>query len=354
VAQIEGRHLDYSSLTCLLCSMANRLDSTTIARIEDALRDPTAVLSGQYIAQLAIDFGCHISTIYRHKLRIEARRPVLPPSGGAQSIITPRMEVAIKLLLDQEPWLYQDEIADFILEAYDVFVDQSTVSRALKRIEVTRKRLKVLAAQRNQELRDQWQLNLLYFSAEQLVCVDESGSDERTGDRHYGWADRGARAEVHRWLAKKERVSVLPAYTIEGYITARTFKGTCTGDIFEEFIIEQVLPLCNEYPGPRSVIVLDNASVHHSNKVRILEVARRRGVWVRFLPPYSPDFNPIEESFGDLKAYIRRYYRTQFHKFHDYQAFLEWAIRKVGTGPSAARRARAHFRNAGVQGVLEN
>jgi transposase len=278
--------------------MAARLDITTVKRIEDALRDPSATLTGDYMKQLAIDFECHLATIYRIKLRVLANTPAMPPSGGARPLITWQMEQSIKLLLDQQPWIFLDEICDFLFEAYDIIVNKSTVSRVLRKIEVTRKRLKVVAAQRNEELRLDWQYNLMEFTADQLVCVDESGSDERTGDRMYGWANKGARAQVSRWLANKERVSVLPAYTIEGYITARTFKGTCTGDIFEEFIIEQVLPICNAYPAPRSVVVLDNASVHHSNKASILEVARRRGVLIRFLPPYSPDFNPIEESFG--------------------------------------------------------
>ena len=56
------------------------------------------------------------------------------------------MEQAIRLVLDKEPWWYQDELADFLLDVYGVQVDQSTISRALKRFEVTRKRLKVIAA----------------------------------------------------------------------------------------------------------------------------------------------------------------------------------------------------------------
>jgi transposase len=103
---------------------------------------------------------------------------------------------------------------------------------------------------------------------------------------------------VRRWLARRNRISVLSAYTVDGYIASRTFKGTCTGEIFENFIIDELFPLCNPYPGPRSVIIMDNASVYHAIQDRVVEVARRQGVWVRFLLPYSPDFNPIEESFG--------------------------------------------------------
>jgi transposase len=95
---------------------------------------------------------------------------------------------------------------------------------------------------------------------------------------------------------------MLTAYTIDGYIKALVFDGTCNGDIFEGFIIDQVVPLCNPYLGPRLVIILDNASVYYINRQNIEDVYRRHGVLVRFLPLYSPDFNPIEESFTDLKA----------------------------------------------------
>jgi hypothetical protein len=65
-------------------------------------------------------------------------------------------------------------------------------------------------------------------------------------------------------------VSLLPVYIIEGYITAMTFYGTLTGDLFEEFIIDQLLPLYNVYLGPRSIIVIDNALVYYKNKENIL------------------------------------------------------------------------------------
>lgn len=60
-------------------------------------------------------------------------------------------------------------------------------------------------------------------------------------------------------------MSILAAYTIDGYYAARTFKGTCTGEIFEDFIIDELLPLCNAYPILNSIIVLDNASIYYAN-----------------------------------------------------------------------------------------
>lgn len=122
-------------------------------------------------------------------------------------------------------------------------------------------------------------------------------------------------------------------------------------NIYFSFMIDRLLPHCNPYPNPQSVIFMDNASIHHANIQRIQEAYMAKGVLIRFLPPYSPDFNPIEESFADLKAFIRRYYRKKRPEFDSYQDFLEWALRHSGSGVEAARRARGHFRHAGISGV---
>jgi hypothetical protein len=55
------------------------------------------------------------------------------------------------------------------------------------------------------------------------------------------------------------RYSILPAYTIDGYIAYQIMQGAYTAELFELFITEEVLPLCGPYPGPRSILVMDNA-----------------------------------------------------------------------------------------------
>jgi hypothetical protein len=66
------------------------------------------------------------------------------------------------------------------------------------------------------------------------------------------------------------------------------------------------LPLTNPYPGPRSVLVLDNCCIHHSDEVRRL-IEEEALCKLVFLPPYSPDYNPIEQAFSAIKAYLRRH-----------------------------------------------
>lgn len=61
----------------------------------------------------------------------------------------------------------------------------------------------------------------------------------------------------------------------------------------------------NPYPYPNSVLIMDNCSIHHGG--RVAELAEARGVRLLYLPPYSPDFNPIEKAFAILKSHLRRY-----------------------------------------------
>ena len=136
--------------------MPDRLHPTVVCRIEDALRDEDTMHTHEYFQELAITYKCHISTIYRHYKRISRILLVERRTGGQHRVITFRVEVAIRHLLDIRPWYYQDEICDFLLDTFDISITQQAVSKALARIKYTRKRLKVIAAQRDDELRVDW------------------------------------------------------------------------------------------------------------------------------------------------------------------------------------------------------
>jgi transposase len=95
----------------------------------------------------------------------------------------------------------------------------------------------------------------------------------------------------------------LPAYAQDGVILARVFQGSTDRTVFEDFI-KQLLPLCSKWPEPKSVLVMDNASFHYTE--RIEQMYYDAGVKLIYLPLYLPDLNPIEEFFAELKAFIKR------------------------------------------------
>lgn len=101
-------------------------------------------------------------------------------------------------------------------------------------------------------------------------------------------------------------------------------------------IIEQLLLLMGTWPEPKSVLVMDNASIHHTERVK--QMYRDARVKLVYLPPYSPDFNPIDEFFAELKAFIKR----NWHIYEDnpkqgFDSFLKWCIDVVGRKRNSIR-----------------
>jgi transposase len=228
---------------------------------------------------------------------------------------------------------------DFLFDEFDAQVSISTVHKTLERARWSRKVVRARAAQRNETLRNAWVGIQKSCVADQLIFLNESASNERTGDRKYGWAPIGSGCGVARPLKRSERWSVLPALTVDGYLSYLILQGSITSAIFKAFVEERVLPHCTPYPGPRSVLILDNASIHKST--RLQELCDKHGVLLKFLPPYSPDFNPIEATFNDIKAWIKRNHRLM-ENFTSFQAFLHFAIGQV-----CGTHARGHFKEAG-------
>ena len=203
----------------------------------------------------------------------------------------------------EKPGLYQSEMILFLMDKFDVLVTASSIGRALRSKGWTKKQIRRIANGRNANLRDNYLYQISSLSPEQFVFVDESGCDKRIGFRRTGWSPIGTTPVQIARFQREQRYQILPAYTVYGVIFSRIFQGTTDSEFFEDFI-ELLLPLCGRWPEPKSVLVMDNASFHHTD--RITQMCADAGVKLVYLPPYSPDLNPIEEFFAELKAFIKR------------------------------------------------
>jgi hypothetical protein len=146
-------------------------------------------------------------------------------------------------------------------------------------------------------LRSHLRAKRLWWQQHQLVFLDESAASPRTGDRKRGWALIGLPCFDVQRLRREKRWSVLPALTMHGYLQDPLIvQGSVTMALFEEWFESKVLPQLV----PGMIVVMDNASCHRSELVR--QLCLDYGIQLEFLPLYSPDLNPIEESFNVLKA----------------------------------------------------
>jgi len=79
----------------------------------------------------------------------------------------------------------------------------------------------------------------------------------------YGYAKKGEVARQHVPGPKSENYSLLPALTLQGYVACNVYQGPVDGEMFLDFIEYDVLPHCTKFPGPRSIIIMDNAAIHN-------------------------------------------------------------------------------------------
>jgi transposase len=157
----------------------------------------------------------------------------------------------------------------------------------------------VKAQEQDEEVRVLWWRQVQSLDARQLVFLDECGVNT-VMHRRYGRAPRGQRAfgvVPRNW---KTNTTILGALSCQGVQAVMSLQGATDTLAFEAFIEQVLVPTLV----PGQVVVLDNLSAHKSLKAQRL-VEKAGCSWL-FLPPYSPDFNPIEMLWSKFKSDLRR------------------------------------------------
>ncbi|PPR05263.1 hypothetical protein CVT26_012410 [Gymnopilus dilepis] len=253
-------------------------------------------MSMEEIKELA---GCSIGTVYNVIDNFRnfgvVHNPLNRPAGRPR-LLTDEDTAFLESLLDANPSMYLDEMQQKLHDICGTDVSIATISRALRRANLTHKTVTKAAAERDEELRAIWEgVMVQYTDPELFVFLDESAVDDRTGQRTQGWSHMGTPCVRRMSFLRGTRYSILPALTIDGIIALDIVEGSITKEKFLEFLRRDV----------RSVVIMDNCAIHHDEEIRAL-IEDECGARLIFLPPYSPDFNPIEEAFSAIKAALRR------------------------------------------------
>ena len=134
----------------------------------------------------------------------------------------------------------------------------------------------------------------------QLVFLDEAGSTIAM-TREYARAPRGERAHDSIPRNRGTVTTMLGAITLEGMTAMMTIEGGTCKEVFLAFVEQVLVPTLE----PGDFVVLDNLGAHRSR--RALDAIRNAGATPVFLPPYSPELNPIELAWSKLKGMLRDY-----------------------------------------------
>lgn len=147
--------------------------------------------------------------------------------------------------------------------------------------------------------RQAWRVWLTTVDVRRLVFLDETGAKTNM-TRLYARARYGARAVDHAPCGRWRTTTLVAAINSQHVLAPMALDGPMDGSAFEAWVEQMLLPALP----PDSIVVMDNLSVH--KMPHIIALCERAGIAVRFLPPYSPDFNPIELMWSKVKACLRR------------------------------------------------
>lgn len=167
--------------------------------------------------------------------------------------------------------------------------------------------------------RRDWQATQESIDPERLVFLDETGLKTDL-TRIRGWAPGGERLVEAVPGGKWHTHTLVQAIALDGVRAAMVLNGPINGESFAGFCEWLLAPAL--FPG--DLVVLDNLSSHHA--VRAIQAIEAVGARVVPLPPYSPDFNPIENIFSKVKQLIRGLRPRGFHRIVD---AVRQALRKI-------------------------
>ncbi len=143
-----------------------------------------------------------------------------------------------------------------------------------------------------------------------LVFLDETSTNTKLTKRT-GWAPRDKRYHTHAPFGTWKTQTFIAALRCHSLTAPWIVDMPMNKQIFETYIETQLAPTLSS----GDVVIMDNVAFHKSKRVE--QLIKNRGAWVLFLPPYSPDLNPIELAFSKLKALLRKMAARSFDAICD-------------------------------------
>jgi transposase len=137
------------------------------------------------------------------------------------------------------------------------------------------------------------------FDPERLIFIDESGLSTKMA-RLRGWAPKGERCRAAIPHGHWKTITFVGGLTLAGFVAPMLLDGPMDGESFLAWVEQMLAPTLR----PGDIVVMDNLAAHKVAGVR--QAIEACGAELLYLPPYSPDLNPIENAFAKLKAHVRK------------------------------------------------
>lgn len=274
--------------------------------IELRERVVVAVESGMSMRKAAEVFGVGLSSVFRwcDRYRKTGELRHRPMGGARRGILDDEGLSEVDRLVAEKP----DRTLNELKEAFEERTGRKTsasggISRAIKRLGINRKKKSIEPSERSKphvmELRAKFMAKQAGLDPARLVFIDETGVHVSM-TRRYARGYPGQRIKDDVPKNRGTVTTIIGALTVFGLEAVMMIVGGTSGDVFVEYVKRVLVPLLIK----GDIVVLDNLGAHKDKRVRpLIEAA---GASVLFLPPYSPEFNPIEECWSKFKETLRK------------------------------------------------
>jgi transposase len=242
---------------------------------------------------VSLSFVTRLLQLYRSTGSVEPR----PHGGGHPAVLAPEDLRRLRELIGQHPDAPLEECRTHLGASCSLM----TLSRALSQLGLPRKKKVPRAVEQDspevRERRREFREGLAGIDPRRLVFVDECGANTAM-TRRYGRAPAGQRVDTDtpgHW----DSITLTCGMRLAGAMAGLAFPGATNTGTFETYVEEVLVPELR----PDDVVIWDNLKPHQSEEA--IEAVEATGAEVVPLPPYSPDYTPIEEMFSKVKGAMR-------------------------------------------------
>ena len=264
------------------------------------VRVVAAVEQGEYsLAEITNLFGVGI-TFVKKMLRLHRAGEDLTPrqGGGSEPALQEKERALLCAEIARRPDATLAELQTALTAQCQVTVSLTTICRALQQLKLPRKKKSLHYPERDEKERQRFRQIAAAFDRRDYVFIDEMGSN-LSFTRQSGRAAPGQRVVDAVPGERGKNVSTIGAIALDGVRTGLSVTGAIDGETMLFFIEELLVPTLKR----GEIVVLDNCAIHKHEEIE--EALEAVGAWVLFLPPYSPDLNPIENCWSKVKACLR-------------------------------------------------
>ncbi|MGH9141831.1 MAG: IS630 family transposase [Vicinamibacterales bacterium] len=265
-------------------------------------RVAAAIAEGETCRSIAERFSIAPSTVVKWSKRVrETGSPAPAKFGGHKTCSLAPHRAFVLAQIEKVPHLTLHRLKDLLAEC-GVVVSHDTVWRFLRREGRSFKKKTLFATEQLRpdvvRRRERWRRVSPRLDPARLVFIDETWIKTNMAPIR-GWSPKGERllgfAPDGRW----HTLTFLAALRINALTEPCVVEGPINGTIFRAYIEQFLVPTLQ----PGDIVILDNLGSHRSQAIR--SAIRRAGAKLAFLPPYSPDLNPIEQVFAKVKHWMR-------------------------------------------------